>query len=94
MAGAASMTAMTAALVTACSATSAGQTCEEFLRMNTEGQTAAIVDWAKDHDDRIDPENPNKGFSGFALFQDRASLNLYCADPAHRDDQLGDLRSR
>lgn len=86
------MSVITAALVTACSAAEAGPTCEEFLRMDTEGQTAAIVDWSKDHDDRIDPDNPNKGFSGFALFQNRASFNLYCADPAHRDDKLGELR--
>jgi hypothetical protein len=59
--------------------------------MSDQGRLTAIVDWARKHDGRVDPSKPNVGSSGFAVFQDRASLIMYCQDSAHRGDRLGDL---
>jgi hypothetical protein len=69
----------------------AGPTCDEFLHLDDQAMQAAIVEWARDNDARVDPENPNAGLSGFALFQDRASLITYRQASEHRGEHLGDL---
>jgi hypothetical protein len=82
-----------AVTVAGCGATAeaAGPTCGEFVKMPSEQQTTALLEWARTHDERVDQDNPNAGFSGFALFQDRASMNMYCADEAHRDEHISEL---
>jgi predicted glutamine amidotransferase len=59
--------------------------------MSEPDQTKAIIDWARRHDDRVDPNNPNADGSGYALFQDRGGLITYCQDASHSNDHLGDL---
>ena len=51
----------------------------------------AVIDWAREHDSRVDRDNPEGGAGGFALFGDYASLSMYCGDPRHAHDHLGDL---
>jgi hypothetical protein len=78
-----------------CRATSSagsGPTCEEFLRLDEQAMQAAIVEWARENDRRVDPQSPSTGLSGFALFQDRASLIVYCQAPEHRSEHIGDLK--
>jgi hypothetical protein len=74
------------------SSTGSGPTCDEFLHLDDQAMQAAIVEWARDNDARVDPESPNEGASGFAVFQDRASLITYCQEADHRGHHLGDLK--
>lgn len=71
--------------------TTTGPTCAQLLAMSDTDQTTAIVGWAKQHDKRVDQSDPNGASSGFALFQDRASLMTYCGDTTHRGDHIGEL---
>ncbi len=77
--------------VAGCSVPGTGPTCSEFMSMTTDGKRQAVIDWAKEHDDRVDPDNPDSVTSGFAMFQDLASITRYCSESGHTDDHLGDL---
>jgi len=74
-----------------CGLTAGGPSCQQFLQMSEADQTSAVINWARKHDNRVDPKDPNSGLSGFALFQDRGSLITYCQDPNHSGDHLGNL---
>ena len=77
--------------VAGCSLPASGPTCGEFLNMTNEDKRQAVIDWAKGHDDRVDPDDPDSVTSGFAMFQNLASFTRYCGQPGHEDDHLGDL---
>jgi hypothetical protein len=81
-----------AMLVAGCSGTaSAGPTCSEFIAMSDADKHDAVIDWAREHDGRIDPDNPEAGAGGFALFSDYGSLSMYCSNPDNGDHHLGNL---
>jgi hypothetical protein len=75
-----------------CSVPGSGPSCSEFLNMNNDDKRSAVIDWAKDNDDRVDADNPDAGQSGFAMFQNQASMTAYCSGSGHGDDHLGDLK--
>ena len=91
VAAAAAATVSVAACTAGCGLASAGPTCGDFMKMGSDQQRSALIDWAKKHDSRVDSSNPNSFSSGAALFQDQASMNAYCSQPGHSGDHLNTL---
>jgi len=69
----------------------AGPTCDDLVAMAPAERKQAVVDWATKHDPRVADSDPEVK-SGPILFQDLASLMVYCQQPGHGDDRIQDLR--
>ena len=77
--------------LTGCGLPSAGPTCSQFISMASDDQQKAMINWAKRHDSRVDPNNPNSFASGAALFADHASMSVYCGESGHGGDHINNL---